>query len=109
VDGLRLLELRRLPVDDDLGGVLHKPGPAKALRHLDDGELSLLGQIDDVGRDVLDEPGGLDKERRGTRHHHPAAELALTVQVTFEGEHGGQHHLAARQPVGDVGDFTHGH
>ena len=41
VDGLRLLELRGLAVDDDLGGVLHEPGPAKALRHLDDGELAL--------------------------------------------------------------------
>ena len=73
------------------------------------GNLRFVGQLDDVGGHVLHEAGGLDEERGGAGHHHPAAELALPLQVALDREHGGEHHLAAGQPVGDVGDLAHRH
>ncbi len=93
MDGLGLLELRSLPVDDHLGDILHEPGPAQALRHLDDGELALAGKLDDVGGHVLDEARGLDEQGGGAGHHHPATEVALPFEIAFDREHGREDHL----------------
>ena len=106
---LRLLELGGLAVDDDLGRVLHESRPAQALGNLDDGELALLGERDDIRRNVLDETGGLDEKGGRAGHHHPPAELALPLQVAPHRVHGGEHHLSSGEPVGDVGDLSHRH
>ena len=95
MDLLGFLELRGLLIDDDLGGILHQPGPAEALRHLHDGELALVGEVDDIGGHVLDEPGGLDEERGGSGQHHPTAELPLPFDIALHGEHGRQHQFSA--------------
>ena len=108
VDLLRLLELRGLLIDDDLGRVLHEPGPAQALRHLHDGELAFVGQLDDVGGHVLNKPSRLDKESRRAGQHDAPAELPLALDVALEREHGGKHQLPTRKPVGDVGHLAHG-
>ena len=108
VDLLRLLEQRGLPVDQDLHDLLHDAGPADLLRHLDDGEVALLGDLEDVEGERAHEPLGLDEQGRRPRRHDAAAEVALPVGVVGEREHGRGDDLAARQPVGDVGHLTHG-